>query len=123
MALLPDQPPLALQLVAFSTDQLNVAGEPLSMLELDVLSETFGGPALMVTATEPLTVPPGPVQEREKEVSAVKGPTVSLPPVPLAPLQPPLAAQLSASVEDQLRVVEPPFATLAALALKDNVGD
>jgi hypothetical protein len=64
MVLLPDQPPLALQLAAFWTDQFNVVEEPLSMVELAVPRETLGGAVFTVTATESLTVPPGPVQER-----------------------------------------------------------
>ena len=121
-ALLPVQPPLALQLVALSADQLRVVEDPLSMLKLVAVSETLGGAALTVTATEPLTLPPGPVQESVNVVSPDSGPTLSLPLVLLMPDQPPLALQLSASVAVQLRVVEPALATLLSAALNDSVG-
>ena len=121
-ALVPVQPPLALQLVALSADQFKVVEDPLSMLKLVAVSETFGGAALTVTAAEPLMLPPGPLQESVNVASPDRGPTLSLPLVLLMPDQPPLALQLSASVAVQLRMVEPALATLLSAALNDSVG-
>jgi hypothetical protein len=67
-------------------------------------------------------LPPGPLQAREKVVPAVRETMDSVPVIDLVPLHPPPALQLSASVADQLRVVELPLSTLVSLALKDNAG-
>ena len=127
-ALPPDQPPLlsdpplALQLVAFSTDQLSVVLAPLSMLVLAALKLICGRSAITVTVTESLIVPPGPLQDSRNEVSLLSGPTFSLPPADFAPLQPPLALQLSTLSADQLRTTESPLLTLTSLAVSDSEG-
>ena len=55
-------------------------------------------------------------------VLAAIGPTSSEPDAGLPPLQPPLALQPSTPVAVQLKVVDPPLATLASAAVKDRVG-
>ncbi|MEZ5474433.1 MAG: hypothetical protein R3E72_05435 [Steroidobacteraceae bacterium] len=52
----------------------------------------------------------------------VSGPVLTVPAVARLPLQAPLAAQLVASVEDQLRFELPPLATLVGLADIETVG-
>ena len=53
----------------------------------------------------------------------VNGPVLWLPEVALDPLQPPLAVQLVALVEDQVKALEPPLSTIAGLALRETVGE
>jgi hypothetical protein len=110
-------------------DQLKVADWPLSTLLEELVKVTVGtgsgsGSGMAVTETETAAEapPPGPVQESVNVASPDRGPTLSLPLVLLMPDQPPLALQLSASVADQLRLVEPALATLLSAALNDSVG-
>ena len=63
--------------------------------------------ALTVISTRSVAVPPTPVQDRLKLVSAVKALIVFEPEVFLLPVQPPEAEQLLALALLQVRVVEP----------------
>ena len=60
---LPDHPPEAVQPVAFVDDQLSVEAEPLLTVPGLALRLTVGlGGADTLTVTEPLPLPPGPLQ-------------------------------------------------------------
>ena len=58
---LPDQPPLAVQLLALLEDQLSIADPPLMTVVGFALRLTVGG-AETLTVTDWLALPPGPVQ-------------------------------------------------------------
>jgi len=61
--LLPDQPPEAVQLVAFVEDQLSVADPPLLMLVGFALKLTVGlAGAETLTVTDRVAPPPAPLQ-------------------------------------------------------------
>ena len=59
--LFPDQPPEAVQLVAFAEDQLSVAEPPVLTVVGLALRLTVGGAATL-TVTEWLALPPAPLQ-------------------------------------------------------------
>jgi len=68
--LAPDQPPEAVQEVAFVEDQVSIEDPPLTTEVGFVVSDTVGtggggGVPVTVTVAEALTLPPGPVQARE----------------------------------------------------------
>jgi len=63
-ALLPLQPPDAVQLAAFDADQLNVALVPLATVLGLTLIATVGTAAAPDTIADWLAVPPGPLQTR-----------------------------------------------------------
>ena len=67
-------------------------------------------------------VPPSPVHDSVKLVVADRAPVPAEPLVARAPLQPPLAAQPVALLDDQTRVDPSPAAILAGLADSDTVG-
>ena len=70
-----------------------------------------------------MVVPPAPVQLSVKELlGAVSAPVLAVPAVGRPPLQAPLAVQLVALVEDQLRPALPPLVTELGLALSCTVG-
>jgi hypothetical protein len=60
----PDQPPEAVQEVAFVAVQFNVALLPLVMALGPTLKVTIGAAGLMETVADWVAVPPGPVQAR-----------------------------------------------------------
>jgi len=63
IALLPDQPPEAVQLLAFVADQVSVDDPPLLMLVGFALKLTAGlAGAETVTVTDRAALPPGPLQ-------------------------------------------------------------
>lgn len=64
VALLPVQPPLAVQEVALVEDQVRVALWPETMLVGEAEKETVGAAALTLTVTLRVVVPPAPVQAR-----------------------------------------------------------
>jgi hypothetical protein len=76
-----------------------------------------------VTVTVRVAVPPAPVQLSVYDVFEVSPVRTSVPERPLAPLQPPVAVQLLAFVDDQLRVEDPPLTTDAGAAVSDTVGN
>jgi hypothetical protein len=122
VALLPAQPPEAVQDVAFVEDQVSVDDPPLAtdvgFAEIDMV----GAGSNTVTVADALCDPPDPVQVRLKVLLLVSAPEPSLPEVALAPDQPPEAVQDVAFVEDQLSVAVPPLATELGLAVSDTVG-
>jgi hypothetical protein len=118
---LPDQPPEAVQPLAFVEDQLSVAEPPLLTVVGFALRLTVGG-AETLTVTDRLAVPPAPLQVSVKPVVALNAPVLALPLAGSLPDQPPLAVQLLALVEDQLSIADPPLLTLVGLALKLTVG-
>ena len=116
---------LAIQLVAFVDDQLSVALCP-SVMEVGVTEMFTVGDGGLVTsraavATKP---PPGPLQVRVYvAVPAALGVTIVVPLVFCAPLQPLLAAQLVAFVDDQLSVALCPSVMEVGITEIFTVGD
>ena len=123
-ALVPLQPPDAVQLLALAEVQLSVEVPPLAMVAGFALSATVGGgggvPAVTVTVW--LDVPPGPVQLSVKLVVALSGAEASLPLVALVPLQPSAAVQLVALVLLQVSCVPLPMITEVGFAASVTVG-
>ena len=104
MALLPLQPPEAVQPVALVELQLSEAAEP-AMTDVGLAeSDTVGGAGGVPTDTVAvwLTLPPAPEHASVKLVVALSAPVVCVPLVALLPLQPPDAVQLVALVELQV---------------------
>jgi hypothetical protein len=124
VALVPDQAPEAVQLVAFVDDHVSTEVPPLITLVGLALSETVGcgGAAVTVIVTLRCALPPGPLQESVAVVFEVRGPSESLPDVAFAPLQPPEAVQDVASVLDQVSVTLSPLVTLLTFELSVTVG-
>ena len=93
--LLPVQPPVASQVVAFVLDQCRVVAPPMGTVVGSAAIETTGSAVLpeTLTVTVRLIEPLSPVHSRVKEVASVRGTVVSLPEVSLAPSQPPDAVQ------------------------------
>jgi hypothetical protein len=125
-ALLPVQPPEAVQLVALVTVQLSVVPPPLATVVGVALSITdgSGGAAggTTVTLTDCVAVPPAPEHVRANEEFAVSGPVEALPEVALLPLQLPDAEQPVASVDDQASVAALPEFTVDGVADSDTEG-
>jgi hypothetical protein len=123
-ALAPDQPPDAVQLVAFVELHVSVEEPPLAIVAGTAASETVGGgggvPAVTVTLCD--AVPPAPLQLNVNVVVADKGTVGSVPLVILLPLQPPEAVQLVALVEFQVSVVTFPTTTEAGFAVRVTDG-
>jgi hypothetical protein len=76
----------------------------------------------VVTVTVALAVPPGPVQSRANVLELVNAPLDSLPETALLPDHAPEATQEVASVDDQVRVEDPPLVTIVGFAASDTVG-
>jgi hypothetical protein len=121
VALVPDQPPEAVQEVALVEDQVSVEAPPLATDVGFAVSDTVGTP-VTVTLADTLALPPAPVQVRKKSVVAVRAPVDWLPEVALVPDQPPEAVQEVALVEDQVSVEAPPLVTDVGFAASDTVG-
>lgn len=125
VALLPLQPPEALQLDAFEATQASAEDSPLLMLVGCAVKVSVGattGNASATTVTDLLVVPPVPVQLSTKLVAADSGPVGAVPDVGLPPLQPPEAMQLDALLELHSRIELSPLATLAGAADSVTVG-
>jgi hypothetical protein len=124
-AFAPLQPPEAVQLVAFVDDQERVELEPAATVVGLALRSTVGAGVawLTVTVALRLLVPPTPLsQVRVYVVVAASGPTLWLPEVAFAPLQPPDAVHESASVVVQVSVDDPWAATVVGLASRSIDG-
>ena len=112
VVLVPLHPPDAVHEVAFVEDHTRSDEAPV-VIEVGIAESGAvgtgaggggGGTAVVTfTVTFCVTLPPLPVQERVYVVVAV-GVTAWVPLVAFAPVQPPLALQEVASVEDQVRV-------------------
>ena len=121
-ALVPLQPPDAVQLVAFVADQVSVDVAPLLMVLGLAERVTVGAAAVTVTVADCAAVPPEPVQLIPKVWLAVKAPVDCEPLTALLPVHPPVAVQVVALVADQDRVELLPLTTELGLALKVTVG-
>jgi hypothetical protein len=125
-ALLPFQPPEAVQLVALVAVQLSVVPPPLGTVEgvAPSVTEGSGGAdgGTTVTLTDCVAVPPAPVHVRANAEFAVSGPVEALPEVALLPLQLPEAEQAVALVDDQVNVEAPPESTVDGTAASDTEG-
>ena len=125
VALVPDQPPLAVQAVAFVVVQVSVVPAPdTTLVGLAFKSTVAAGiDATTATVTARFTVSPAlEVQLKLNVLLAVNGPTACEPDTALLPDHAPLAVQVAALVELQVKVDEPCAATLVGLACKLNVG-
>ena len=117
----PLQPPEAVQAVALVVTQVSAEVPPLcTVVGLAVKLSVGAGATVTVTVCE--DVPPAPLQLRVKSVVAASGAVVCEPAIALPPLQPPVAVQLLALVELQLRVDVPPLAIVAGFATSVTVG-
>ncbi len=121
---LPVQAPLAVQVVALVDDQARVLELPLATVVGLALMLTVGVAAGAVTDTvaDFAVVPPAPVQLSVYVLLALRAPVEADPDVALVPDHAPVAVQLLALVDDQVRVLDPPLATLAGLAPRVTVG-
>jgi hypothetical protein len=121
VALLPDQPPEAVQLVASVVLQVSVEDAPLAT-EVGLAASVTVGAGRMVTVADWAADPPGPVQVNVKVVAAVRLPVDWVPLVPLVPDQPPEAVQVVVSVVFQVSVEAAPLTTDVGLAASVTVG-
>jgi len=122
VALVPDQPPEAVQDVAFVEDQVSVDDPPLATDVGFAVRDTVGAGVDTVTVADALCAPLAPVQVRLKVLLLVNAPEDSLPEVALVPDQPPEAVQDVASVEDHVSVADAPLLTVLGFAASDTVG-
>lgn len=111
-ALVPVQPPDAVQLVALVDDQLSVVEPPLAIVDGAAVSVTEGAAGCVtVTFTDCVADPPAPVQVSANAELAVRAPVDAVPDVALLPLQLPEAVQDVALVDDQVSVAAEPDTT------------
>jgi hypothetical protein len=127
VALGPDHAPEAAQELASVDDQVSVEDPPLETEVGFAASDTVGtggggGVPDTVTVADALAVPPSPVQARENVLEFVSTPLDWVPEVALLPDHVPEATQELASVDDQVRVEDPPLATEAGFAARETVG-
>ncbi len=120
--LVPLQPPEAVQELAFVLDQVSVVDPPLITVVGEAVSETDGADGPTVTVVDCAAVPPGPAQVNVKVVVDAIEVRCSEPAVALLPPHPPLAVQLVALFELQVRVVDPPAATVDGVAVSVTEG-
>ena len=120
-ALVPVQPPVAVQRVEFVEFQVSTDVAPLATLVGATESATVGAESIATLACA-LVLPPAPVHVSVKSVAAASAPVDSVPLVALAPLQPPEAVQPVAFVEFQVNVEAAPLATLFGFAVRVTVG-
>ncbi len=121
-ALLPDQPPEAVQAVVLVEDQVKVVALPLATVLGAAARLTVGAAALTDTVADWVALPPVPVQVSEYVALAVSAPVDCEPLTALLPDQPPEAVQEVALVDDQVKVDVPPLTTVLGLAAKVTVG-
>lgn len=122
VAFAPDQASEAVQLVALVVLQVSVDAWPLVTVAGFAASVIAGAGVLTVTLTLLLALPPGPVQERLNVVVDVSAPLDCVPLTAFAPLQPPLAEHVVASVDDHVSVVDWPLAMERGSAARVTVG-
>jgi hypothetical protein len=118
---LPDQPPEAVQELAFVAVHESVARLPLAIVPGFAVRVTVGC-AAAVTVVEAEAEPPGPVQARLNVVVCVNAPLDCEPLLATAPDHPPEAVQEVALVELHVRVVALPVRTTVGSALMVTVG-
>ena len=117
-ASLPVHAPEAVQVAALLLAQVRVDALP-AVTELGAaLKEMTGVAEATVTVVAWLAVPSIPEQVSTNSVFDASAPTVKEPLVASRPPQPPDAVHVVASVEDHVRVVVPPAATVVGSAVK-----
>jgi hypothetical protein len=116
--LVPVQPPLAVQEVAFALVQVRVELPPDAIVARLADRVTDGATFTVVDAWPE---PPAPVHD-SVYVAVDDGDTLTVPLVALVPVQPPLALQEVVFVLDQVRVELPPDAILVGPADSVTVG-
>lgn len=123
VALVPVQPPLAVQVVALVEFQARFVDKPVVTDTGIAVSVTVGATGA-VTVTDVLADPEPPVPEHVsvKLALAASAAEVSVPLVAFAPVQPPEAVHEVALVLDQVSAVVAPEVTLAGLADRVTVG-
>ena len=114
---------LAVQEFAFSALQFNVELPPAAIVVGFALRVITGSGRVTTTDALALAVPPAPVQASVKVVLAARAPETSLPLVALVPVQPPLAVQVVAFVDDHVRLVDEPVVTEVGFAVSVTVGN
>jgi hypothetical protein len=122
VALLPVQPPEAVQDVALLEFQDNVAASPVATEAGFTVSETVGTGKITVTVALWAAVPPAPAQASANTLVSFSAPVDSVPDNGFAPLQAPDAAQSVAFALLQDSVALPPSATLDGFAESCSVG-
>jgi len=123
-ARLPDQPPVAVQLVALVLFHVKVDAPPLATVVGFAVNVSVGagGVAAINTESEREMEPPGPEQLRLKVLSAVNAPVDCEPLTALAPDHAPAAVQLVTFAPFQVRVDALPPATAVGFAVNVSVG-
>jgi hypothetical protein len=119
--LAPDHAPEAVQLLAAVDDQVSVELAPLAMV-CGVAVIVIVGTAATVTVADWKALPPVPVQLNENVPVLASAPVDCEPLVALVPDHAPDAVQVSALVDDQVSVEDPPLATEVGFAASDTVG-
>jgi hypothetical protein len=117
IALLPDQPPEAVQAVVLVDDQVSVVVAPLLTVLGAAERLTVGAGVLTDTVADCVALPPVPVQVSPKVALALIAPVDCEPLTALLPDHAPEALHEVALDDDQVRVALPPFATVLGLAL------
>jgi len=121
VTLVPDHVPDAVQLSALVADQVSVELAPLAMV-CGVATIVIVGTAATVTVADWKAPPPVPVQLNENVPALATAPVDCEPLVALAPDHAPDAVQVSALVDDQVSVEDPPLATEVGFTASDTVG-
>ena len=117
-ALLPLQPPEAVQALAFVADQVSVELVPIVTELGAALSVTAGALLETVTVADCVADPPAPVQVSSYSVLLVSVPVDIVPLVGTLPCQPPEAVQAAVPEDFQVSAELPPLATVVGAALK-----
>lgn len=121
----PLQPPIATHALALVDDQVSVELSPAAMLVGFAESKTVGdgaGEAVTTIMAELDAVPPGPSHVSVKLVVAIRGNVASEPLAVRSPLQPPLAVQEVAPVDDHSSDPLAPAARMAGFGSSETVG-
>ncbi len=111
------------RIVAFWTVQFKVELPPTAIVGGEAVNWIAGRGWVTITGTLALPVPPGPVQASENTVVAASAAETSVPLVALAPVQPPLAVQVVAFVDDHVRLVDDPVVTDGGVAVNVTMGN
>lgn len=123
MAIVPLQPPEAVQNVAFVEFQFKVEAAPLTTAVGFAVNEAVGSPRIVTVTVAAVLVPPVPVHFKVYVVLAVWAPVLWLPLMPFAPANvPPVAAQDVALVELHVSVVLEPLGIAVKAADSEAVG-
>ena len=121
VAIVPCQPPEAVQVVAFSALQLRLDVPPAATVVGVAPSLTTGAPVTAIS-TDCVADPPVPSQVSVKFVVAVRGSVVAVPLVGCGPVQPPEAMQVCASWAFHCKVAAVCMGTLVLSATNVTAG-